>query len=58
MDLNKRISDLYEKYDDKITNAHVKIIELERVYRNRTRSENDKVIKDIEKIIEEVTNDN
>lgn len=58
MSLKTKVSDTYNKYDKFIREAHMKIIQLEKVNKNRTSKENDAILKEIDKIIEEVLHDN
>lgn len=58
MDIKEKLRETYSKYDENIRNAHMKIVQIEKMYKNKTRKENDNIIDNIKKIIDEVSNDN
>lgn len=58
MDIRNRVLDTYMKYDKNIREAHMKIVQIEKVHKNRTHKENEGIIDNILEIIEEVANDN
>lgn len=58
MDVREQVIDTYMKYTQKVRDAHTKIIQLEKSYKSRTRKEDENIIDNIVRIIEEVADDN
>ncbi|MDY6228883.1 MAG: hypothetical protein SPH93_14700 [Clostridium sp.] len=58
MNVRDKMLETYNKYDKEIREAHMKIVQIEKIYKNKTRKENENIIESILEIIEEVTNDN
>lgn len=58
MNLHAKIHVIYAGHKKSIRDAHMKILQLERIHANRTAKENEQVFKKIINIIEEAADDN
>lgn len=56
--LNEEILEIYKNYDKSIRDAHLKILALEKHYKNRTSKDNEVILNKILEYVGESSDDN